>query len=98
MDDELARRFFLQPTQTLGRHYEILRGYFVEQRTLGDLADSCGLNYYTVRSLVRRFREQCRRGEVPPFLSNPMSAALPGKQDGTHILNQRRLPIAGSCG
>lgn len=71
MDDhELCRRFFRQPSQTLQRHYEILRAHFIEQRSLQDIADAYGMNYYSVRDLVRRFRDQCRQGQVSPFLSS----------------------------
>lgn len=99
MDDELARRFFLQPTQTLQRHYDILRAYFVEQRTIDDLAATCGMNYYTVRALVRRFRAQCQDGQVPPFSLSPARDAPPRNRGGrAFLLKQRPLPIAGSCG
>lgn len=82
MVDPLCQRFFTEPTQTLHRHYEILRAHFVEQRPLQAIAEQFDLNYYTVRSLVRAFRAQCQANRVPPFLSNhapdgPNSSRLP---------------------
>jgi hypothetical protein len=76
MDDTLCRRFFAEPSQTLQRHYEILRGYFMEKRSLKQIAEQFSLNYYTVRALVRDFRAQCRAGEVPPFSPSAADALL----------------------
>jgi len=70
MVDPLGQRFFTEPTQTLHRRYEILRAHVIEQRSLQAIAEQFGLNYYTVRSLVRTFRAQCQADCVPPFLSN----------------------------
>ena len=97
MDEELARRLFLEPTQTPGRHYEILRGYFVEQRTLGDLATTCGMNYYTVRALVRRCRDQGRHGQAPPFWLSPAWDAPPRSRVSMLIRKHQPLPTADSC-
>lgn len=69
-DRELCRRFFFEPEQTLQRHYEILRAYFIDEQSMQQVAQAHGVNYYTVRSLVRRFHDQCRRKDVPPFFSN----------------------------
>jgi hypothetical protein len=38
MDDDAYRRFFLEPDQVLHRRYEILRAFFVERRSLHELA------------------------------------------------------------
>lgn len=70
MADALCQRFFTEPIQTLHRHYEILRAYFVEQRPLAALAEQFGLNFYTVRSLVRTFRTQVQANRVSPFFWN----------------------------
>jgi hypothetical protein len=70
MADPLCQRFFTEPTQTLHKHYEILRAHFVEQRPLQAIADQFGMNYYSVRSVTRAFRAQCQANQVPPFFSN----------------------------
>jgi hypothetical protein len=74
MADPHCQRFFTEPTQILHQRYEILRAHFVEQRPLPALAEQFGLNFYTVRSLVRTFRAQCQANQVPPFLSNHAGA------------------------
>jgi predicted DNA-binding protein YlxM (UPF0122 family) len=71
MDDELCRSFFRDPTQTLQKHYEILRAYFIDGCSLAELADMYDMSYYTIRDLVRRFRKQCQQGDVPPFFWSP---------------------------
>jgi len=70
MADPLCQRFFTEPTQTLHKHYEILRAHFVELRPLQAIADQFGMNYYSVRTLTRAFRAQCQASQVPPFFSN----------------------------
>jgi hypothetical protein len=99
MVDPLCPRFFTEPTQTLHRRYEILRAHVVEQRSLQAIAEQFGLNYYTVRSLVRTFRAQCQANCVPPFLSNH----TPDDLDSSRLraLRRRRKyppsPTVGSC-
>lgn len=73
-DRELCRHFFCEPQQTLQRHYEILRAYFVDEQSMQHIAQVHGLSYYTVRDLVRRFHDQCQRDTVPPFSSSRASA------------------------
>ena len=73
-ETELCRQFFLQPTQTLHRRFEVLRAFFVEGRAQADIAAQFGLSTATVQSLVRDFRAQVRAGQVPPFFSSPASA------------------------
>jgi hypothetical protein len=70
MTDPLCQRFFTEPSQTLHKHYEILRAHFVEQRSLPAIVEQFGMNFYTVRSLVRTFHAQCQANQVPPFLSS----------------------------
>ena len=77
MDDDLCRRFFLQPTPSLQRRYEVLRAFFVEHRLQANIAAQFGLTLATVQSLVRDFRAQMRDGQVSPFLSSPTSAGRP---------------------
>jgi hypothetical protein len=76
MADPLCQRFFTEPTQTLHKRFEILRAHFLEQRPLPAIAEQFGMNFYTVRSLVRAFRAQCQANQVPPFLSNRAGVAL----------------------
>jgi hypothetical protein len=70
MDDLLCQQFFLQPTQDLQRRYEILRAFFIEHKTMTDIAQQFGLSHGTVRNLVSDFRTQCRAGQIPPFFEN----------------------------
>ena len=77
MDDDLYCRFFLQPTQSRQRRYEVLRAFFVEHRLQANIAAQFGLMLATVQSLVRDFRAQVRDGQVSPFLSSPTSAGRP---------------------
>jgi hypothetical protein len=77
MDDLLCQQFFLQPNQPLQRRYEILRAYFVEHRSMTEIAQHFGLNHGTVRNLVSDFRAQCRSGQVPPFFENLNSDVPP---------------------
>ena len=77
MDDDPCRRFFLEPTPSLQRRYEVLRAFFVEHRLQADIAAQFGLTPATVQSLVRDFRAQMRDGQVSPFLSSPTSAGRP---------------------
>jgi hypothetical protein len=77
MDDTLCRQFFLQPTQSLHRRYEVVRAFFVEGRAQADIAAQFGLRPQTVQSFVRDFRAQLRTGAAPPFFGNPASAGPP---------------------
>jgi len=85
MDDRLCRRFFAEPRQTLQRRYEILRAYFLENRSLQQIAEQFGVNYYTVRALVRDFR---RADQPPPFLP---SRAVDGLPPMLHRLRRKSL-------
>lgn len=79
MDDLLCQQFFLQPTQHLQRRYEILRAYFVEHRTMTDIAQLFGLSHGSIRNLVSDFRAQCQAGQIPPFFENH-NADVPRRQ------------------
>ena len=74
MDDILCRRFFAEPDHPQQRHYEIVRAYFLENRSLQQIAEQFGLNYYTVRSVIRDFR---RADQPPPFLPSRAVDAPP---------------------
>ncbi len=76
MDDAHYQGFFLKPTDTLHRRYEVLRAYFVEHRPTREIAAQFGLTYGTTCSLIRDFRVQCRDGGPPPF-SRPLNPDVP---------------------
>jgi hypothetical protein len=78
VDDSLCLRFFLEPTDTLHRRYEVLRAFFVERHPLKDIAQRSGYSYNTVRDLIGDFRAQCREGRVPPFSQHPRWADRSG--------------------
>lgn len=75
MDDDLCRRFFLQPTPSLQRRYEVLRAFFVEHRLQANIAAQFGLTLATVQSLVRDFRPRCGMAKCPPFCRAPLRPA-----------------------
>ena len=75
MTEDPCRRFFLEPTQTLQRRYEVLRAFFVERRPQADIAAQFDLMPATVQSLVRDFRERLRDGHLSPFLPSHDAAA-----------------------
>jgi hypothetical protein len=71
MDDTGCQKFFLHPTYVLQRKYEALRAFFVEHRSLKEIATQLGYSYGSVRSFVWAFRSQCATGQLPPFLPPP---------------------------
>ena len=90
--------FFAEPGHTLQRQYEILRIYFMENRSLQQIARQFDLNYYTVRTLIRDFRAQCRAGQVPPFLPSP-AADTPlrsARPSNPSARKHPRLPITAT--
>ena len=68
MAEDPCRRFFLAPSQTLQRRYEVLRAFVVERRPQADIAAQFDLTPATVQSLVRDFRARLRNGHLSPFL------------------------------
>jgi hypothetical protein len=70
MDDDACRSFFLDPSQTLHRRYEVLRAFFVGAESQADIAARFELTTSTVQSLVRDFRAQVQAGDVPPFFES----------------------------
>src|SRR5450432_1757535 len=90
VDDDRYQGFFLKPTDTLHRRYEVLRAYFVEHRPTSEIAAQFGLKYATTCSLIRDFRAQCRSGGPPPF-SRPRERDDPPHRTPTcPTLNPRR--------
>jgi hypothetical protein len=69
MDGSLASRFFLEPKQTFQRQYEALRAIFVDAEPLDQVAGRFGYKSSALRSMVSRFRTDCRRGVTTPFFS-----------------------------
>jgi hypothetical protein len=69
MEGSHPSRFFLEPTQTFQRQYEALRAVFVDAQPLDRVAERFGYKLSALRSMVSRFRTDCRRGVTPPFLS-----------------------------
>ena len=76
MDDQLGRRYFLDPNSTTQRRYEALRAFFVESRTVAEIADSLGYKPASLNAMVSAFRSQCRDGRVPPFSFPTVAAGL----------------------
>ena len=74
MDDSRGLRFFLEPTDTLHRRYEALRAYFVERRSLQQIAQEFGYTYNTLRGVIGDFRAQFRQAQIPPFRGTPIGA------------------------
>ena len=70
MDDSRSRQFFVQPVDVLHRRYEALRTFFVEGRSIPNIAEQFGYTPATVYSLVRDFRVHTRAGAIPPFSYN----------------------------
>jgi DNA-directed RNA polymerase specialized sigma24 family protein len=76
MDGSHTSRFFLEPQQTFQRQYEALRAIFVEGQPLDQVAVRFGYKSSALRSMVSRFRADCRRGVTPPFFT-PTDADVP---------------------
>jgi hypothetical protein len=67
MDETLCEAFFGQPSHPLQRRYEALRAVFLEHRPVPEVATQFGYTYGSLRNLMTQFRDQCRRGQPPPF-------------------------------
>ena len=79
MDAHPCRCFFLEPQLTFHRRYEALRAFFIEERPGAEIAAQFGYKSSALQVMIRRFRAQFRRGQVPPF-SSPTVA-------GDHLAN-----------
>jgi hypothetical protein len=77
MEASQPSRFFLEPTQTFQRRYEALRAVFVEAQPLDQVAERFGYRLSALRSMVSRFRTDCRRGITPPFFAPTGGGDLP---------------------
>jgi hypothetical protein len=95
VDDGHYQTFFLQPTETAHRHYEVLRAILVEHQPMTEVAQRLGYRYDTVRTLVSDFRHQFDAGHVPPF-SPARAGADPEVRPSARPLQprSRRPPIA----
>ena len=67
MDDQLCRRYFLEPQSTFHRRYVALHAFFVEGRPLAEIAEQYGYKLSSLNVMVSQFRAQCSRGRIPPF-------------------------------
>jgi hypothetical protein len=74
MDDQLGRRFFLEPHTTVQRRYEALHAFFVEDQPVAEIAARLGYKPASLNAMISTFRSQCRDGRIPPF-SFPMAVA-----------------------
>jgi hypothetical protein len=98
MDGSHASRFFLEPKPTFQRQYEALRAIFVECQPLDQVAVRFGYRSSALRSMVSRFRADCRRGVTPPFFSR-IDADDPSGQPPArtaHAPNRPRSPTFGN--
>ncbi len=83
MEDPHCSQFFLAPQQTTQRRYEALRAVFVAGEPPAVVAQRFGYKVSALKSMVCRFRAECRRGSAPPF-SFPMDVGvLPGRASAT---------------
>jgi len=97
-DDSRCRDFFLEPAETYHRQYEALRAYFVEERSLKEIAKHFGYQYSSLRSLVGRFRAQLEAGETLPLFPNrtedELSMRIAGRNRPARI--RQRSPTVGN--
>jgi hypothetical protein len=78
MDDQLCRRYFLEPQSTFHRRYVALQAFFVEGRPLAEIAERFGYKLASLKVMVSQFRAQCSRGRIPPF-------SLPTAEDDRQV-------------
>jgi hypothetical protein len=98
MDGTPTSRFFLEPEQTFHRRYEALRAVFVDGEPLDRAAERFGYKLSALRSMISRFRADCRRGVTPPFFFRTGAGAPPGDPAprGESPSNPPRSPTAAS--
>jgi hypothetical protein len=98
MDARHDSRFFLEPEQTFHRRYEALRAIAVDGEPIERVAERFGYKLSALRSIVRRFRADRRRGVTPPFFSPTVAGDQPGDaaKGADRSPNLRRSPTAAS--
>jgi hypothetical protein len=98
MDEIPASRFFLEPKETFHRHYEALRAVFVDAEPLDRVAARFGYKLSALKSMASRLRADCRRGVSPPFFSQTVAGAPPGRatMSAHWDPNRRRSPTVAS--
>jgi hypothetical protein len=79
MDDQRCCQYFLAPQETSQRRYEALRAVFVDGEPLASVAQRFGYTLATLKSMVCRFRADCRRGVTPPFSFRTVGDDTPGR-------------------
>ena len=94
MDGSHTSRFCLEPKQPFQRQYEALRAVFVDAQPVDQVAERFGYKASALKSMVSRFRADCRRGAIPPFFSptdaDVLSEHAPAKT--RHARNHPKLP------
>ena len=98
MDGSHASRFFLEPKQTFQRQYEALRAVFVDAEPMDREAERFGYKSSALKSMVSRFRADCRRDVTTSFFS-PMDADDPSGQapaQTDHTPNRPKSPTVGN--
>ncbi len=79
MDDQRCSQYFLAPQETSQRRYEALRAVFVDGEPLAGVAQRFEYKLATLKSMVCRFRADCRRGATPPFSFRTVGDDIPGR-------------------
>ena len=103
MDGQRYEEFFLDPQESLHRHYEALRAVFVDGESMSEVAERLGVAHGTVRNWVCGFRSQYDNGKVSPFFSSEaedVSGANPNKRTNSQLSlmsNNFRSKWAASC-
>jgi hypothetical protein len=90
MDENQAKRFFLEPKLTFHRQYEALRAVFVEAQPLSQVAEKFGYKASALRSMVSRLRADCRHGTTPPFFSRTDAGVLAGEPSVRTDITRKR--------
>ena len=91
-------QFFLHPTDSWHRRYEVLRAVFVDQQSLEQVAQQFSLNCGTVANWVSEFRRQCDAGQRPPFSFGRSGVARPQRQPLPHPTHRpSRLRMSTPC-
>jgi len=76
MDDTRCRSFFLEPTQRLHRRYEALRAFFVDRRSLPEIARD--FDYGTLRNVIGTSTSNATT-TICPLFTQPLYGRPGGK-------------------